>query len=117
MSVKKRAKTCKRPLRLLSHDWQQVVAELGLSPQQARVVALLLEGKQDKQIAAAMRLRVSTLRTYFSRIFERTDTGDRVGLILRVFECVYTPPRSNSRVIKIDDSGNDGLFPRRRLRN
>ena len=117
MSVKKRPTLGRRSLRLRADDWHRVVTELDLSPQQARVVALLLEGKQDKQIAAAMKLRVSTLRTYFSRIFVRTGTGDRVGLILRVFQCVYDGRRSSSPVIKSDDSGNDGLLSRLRSRD
>jgi DNA-binding NarL/FixJ family response regulator len=97
VSVKKRPRIVRQLLRLRAADWRCAVAELGLSPQQARAVGLLLEGKQDKQIAAAMRLRVSTLRTYFSRIFERTGTSDRVGLVLRVFQCIYDGHRNGRR--------------------
>jgi DNA-binding NarL/FixJ family response regulator len=117
VSVKRRAKTGRRPLRLSAGDWQRAVAELGFSPQQAKVVGLLLEGKQDKQIAAAMKLRVSTLRTYFSRIFERTGATDRVGLVLQVFQCVYDARRTKAPVIKNDDTENDGLLRVRRSRH
>ena len=104
-------------MRLSTADWQRAVTELGLSPQQAKVVGLLLEGKQDKQIAAAMRLRVSTLRTYFSRIFDRTGASDRVGLVVQVFRCVYDGPSTRSSVITSDDSKNDGLLHARRSRH
>jgi DNA-binding NarL/FixJ family response regulator len=117
VSKKKRPTFGRRSLRLRGDDWRRAVRELGLSPQQARVVALLLEGKQDKQIAATMKLRVSTLRTYFSRIFERTGTGDRVGLLLRVFQCVYDANGPTSRVLETDDIENDGLLSRRRSRD
>src|SRR5262245_47482935 len=111
-----RPKPRKQMLRLRAGDFRCAVSQLCLSPQQAKVVALLLEGKQDKQIAAAMKLRVSTLRTYFSRIFERTGAADRVGLVLKVFECVYDR-NAGSRVIRMNDNGNDGLFRRRRMRD
>ncbi len=68
-----------------------MLRELGFPPQQARIVELILEGRKDKQIAAAMGLRVSTVRTHLSRLFDRTDSADRVELLLRVFACVYKP--------------------------
>ena len=63
------------------------IGMLGLSPQQARVVALILAGKQDKQIARDMGVGVPTVRTYLTRIFQRTGTSDRVELVVRVFAC------------------------------
>jgi DNA-binding CsgD family transcriptional regulator len=74
-------------------QWERVVALLGLSPQQARIVALILEGKPDKQIAREMGVRVPTVRTYLTRIFQRTGAADRVELVLRVFACAGTLPK------------------------
>lgn len=83
-AVSKQGFTAK-PIPLDAHVWARVVAVLKLSPQQARIVGLLLRGMRDKQIAAALDLSVATVRTYLSRIFVRLDVEDRVTLVLRVF--------------------------------
>jgi DNA-binding NarL/FixJ family response regulator len=49
----------------------------------------MLQGNKDKAIAKAMKIRVPTVRTYLSRLFERTGSHDRVDLLLRMFACVY----------------------------
>jgi len=46
---------------------------------------LMLEGKSDKQIAAEMKLRFSTVRTYVSRLFARMGASDRTDMLVRVF--------------------------------
>jgi DNA-binding CsgD family transcriptional regulator len=61
---------------------------LRLSRQQMRIVALVLEARSDKQIAAELDLRVSTVRTYLRRLYQRNGCSSRVGLILRVFGCL-----------------------------
>jgi hypothetical protein len=45
-----------------------------------------VEGKGDKQIAAAMGVGLPTVRTYLTRAFQRTGVGDRVALVVRVYE-------------------------------
>jgi DNA-binding NarL/FixJ family response regulator len=65
--------------------WHDIAEELALSPQQRRLVELLLLGYQDKQIAQAMNLSVPTVRTYLKRIFDRVGVTDRVGLLLHLF--------------------------------
>lgn len=65
-------------------DWLPALAALGLSRQQQRVVALILDGKGDKQIAAALGISFHTVRTHLKRIFARLGVGDRVELVLRV---------------------------------
>lgn len=65
--------------------WREIVRELKLSPQQARIVESLLRGMRDKQIAATLGLSVPTVRTYLGRIFMKVGVQDRVELILRVF--------------------------------
>jgi DNA-binding NarL/FixJ family response regulator len=62
-----------------------IVAKLDLSPQQARVVELILRNCCDKEIAAAMQLKVSTVRTYLSRLFARLGVENRVALVLKIF--------------------------------
>ena len=73
------------PLPLCEVEWQRVVEVLALSPQQARIVELILRGMRDKQIALALGLRVPTVRTHLSRLFARLHIADRVELILKVF--------------------------------
>lgn len=73
------------PLPLASETWDQVADSLSLSPQQKRIVELILRGMQDKQIALEMKLSVPTVRTYLGRIFARTGVRDRVELLLRIF--------------------------------
>jgi DNA-binding NarL/FixJ family response regulator len=65
--------------------WEQLLKELSLPPQQVRIVELILRNHCDKQIAAALGLKVPTVRTYLHRIFERLHVGDRLELVLRLF--------------------------------
>lgn len=73
------------PAFLSADAWQHIVAELQLSPQQARIVALILQGKQDKEIAAELNLNRYTIRTYLRRVFDRAELEDRMALVLRIF--------------------------------
>ena len=69
----------------LSQDtWQRLVRELSLSPQQARIVELVLCDCGDKQIAARMGLRVPTVRTYLQRTYLRLGAEGRMGLVLKI---------------------------------
>ena len=65
--------------------WSRIVESLRLSPQQVRIVGLILRGFCDKEIATELRLTVPTVRTHLSRIFQRNGIHDRIGLILHIF--------------------------------
>jgi DNA-binding NarL/FixJ family response regulator len=78
-------------LPLSPEKWQQLVETLQLPPQQIRIVELLLRNYCDKQIAAALGLKVPTVRTYLHRIFERLGVGDRIELVLRLFAMSHRP--------------------------
>ena len=73
------------PLPMEADVWRTVCDSLKLSPQQTRIVELILRGCQDKEIAAQLGVSFPTVRTYLKRIFDRLDAPDRVGVILRVF--------------------------------
>lgn len=73
------------PLPLAAVHWTAVAQALALSPQQTRILELVLRGMKDKEIADELRLTVPTVRTYLSRIFGKLKVNDRVGLILHVF--------------------------------
>jgi DNA-binding NarL/FixJ family response regulator len=65
--------------------WNKLADELALSPQQSRIVRLVLSGWPDKAIAKELGLSLATVRTYLARIFLRLGVADRVELILFVF--------------------------------
>ncbi len=73
------------PFPVNARTWAFVVREISLSPQQTRMLELLLQGMRDKQIAAALDIGIPTLRTQWNRIFQRLGVDDRIGLILHVF--------------------------------
>jgi DNA-binding CsgD family transcriptional regulator len=66
-------------------EWQCVLGLLRLTPQQARVVGLIMQGKSDKQIAQALGRTVPTVRTHIAGVFDRLKLEDRVELVLDVF--------------------------------
>ena len=73
------------PPLLTNAEWARVIRSLQLSPQQARIVALILRGYKDKQIAKELSLNRYTIRTYLKRIFIRLGIDDRIMLVLHVF--------------------------------
>jgi len=64
--------------------WKAVVDELSLSPQQTRIVELILHGFGDKRIAAELEISFSTLRSHLERIYHRLEVPGSKGLILLV---------------------------------
>jgi ATP/maltotriose-dependent transcriptional regulator MalT len=72
-------------------QWGRVVRELCLSKRQAAVVGLILQGKKDKDIAAALGLSKSTVRTHLERIFARLDVADRMALVVHMFGAFGRP--------------------------
>jgi DNA-binding CsgD family transcriptional regulator len=70
---------------LTAEEWAYVVRSLDLSPQQANVVRLMLDGHQDKEIAVTLDLTVPTVRTYLARTYDRAQVKGRVQLTVRVF--------------------------------
>ena len=73
------------PTPLTAAQWKAVTEQLRLSPQQAAIVALVVRGKQEKEIAAELGLSRPTIRTYLQRIFERAAVNSRLELVIQVF--------------------------------
>lgn len=92
------------PSFLSADAWQHIVAELHLSPQQARIVALILQGKQDKEIAAELHLNRYTIRTYLRRVFDRVELEDRMALVLRIFALCQDHSRATDGVPLMGDT-------------
>jgi DNA-binding CsgD family transcriptional regulator len=65
--------------------WKAVARDLGLSPQQKRIVELILRERSDTEIAAALGIGEPTVRTYLTRLYGRFGVRGRLGLVLRVF--------------------------------
>jgi DNA-binding NarL/FixJ family response regulator len=89
--------TTAQPLPMADATWRRVAKELDLSPQQLRIVELLLRAQRDKAIATTLGLSVPTVRTYLGRIFDRVGVADRMELVLRVFALAQQQMGSESR--------------------
>jgi len=100
------------PQFLSAEEWRLVVASMQLSPQQARIVSLILQGKQDKEMAAALGLNRYTIRTYLRRVFDRVGVEDRMGLVLHIFAMCSTRRREGGcgAVPSLGDARNGSLF-------
>ncbi len=77
----------RQPL-ISTREWLQLIQSLELSPRQADIVKHLLRGRSDKQIAAALKISVATVRTHLGRLFQKFGINDRVELILYIFACL-----------------------------
>jgi DNA-binding NarL/FixJ family response regulator len=77
--------------------WNQIAVSFGFSPQQKRIVACILRGFQDKEIAAELELGVPTVRTYIGRIFDRAGCADRLGLVLKLFAAAQAISETHPR--------------------
>jgi DNA-binding NarL/FixJ family response regulator len=73
------------PFPLDPKTWDEVAAALKLSARQKSMVALLLRGKQDKQISHDLGIKLPTITSYFNRIFHKVGVRNRMELLLRVF--------------------------------
>ncbi len=66
------------------HGVARACALLGLSAQEAAIVALLVEGADPAEIAASMSLRPATVRTYLASIFRKTGCHRQGALVGRI---------------------------------
>jgi DNA-binding NarL/FixJ family response regulator len=74
------------PAPLDHQQWADVSCRLGLSPQQTRVVELVLDDKSTCQIARNLGVRETTIKTYLERIAARTHTRGRMQLAMHVWK-------------------------------
>ena len=59
------------------------VGQRRLSPREVEVVALVVEGRSNDEIAARLGISVKTVESHLTRIFERVDVGSRTELAIR----------------------------------
>lgn len=64
-----------------------------LSPSESKVVSLLLQGRNTKEIASSLEVADSTLRTHLKRIFSKTQTRHQAELVSKILLCdTYVMP-------------------------
>ncbi len=66
-------------------EWRRIVSALRLSPRMAEIAELVVRNAQDKEIAAALGISPSTIRSHFNQIFARLHVSSRTGLMYCVF--------------------------------
>lgn len=67
---------------------QDAIRKLGLTRRQEEIVAALALGMPHDQIADALKITRSTLRSHFRHIFTSVSVGNRVELLARVLDLV-----------------------------
>lgn len=74
------------PMPLDAGHWQAIVAAMGLSLRQSEIAELLVRGASVKQIAAALDIADSTIRTQQERILTKAGARSRSELHLRILD-------------------------------
>lgn len=62
-----------------------LVARYGLSPMQARVVALVAQGLTNKEVAARLGISPETVHKHLNAVFQRTSLGTRSAVVALAF--------------------------------
>jgi DNA-binding CsgD family transcriptional regulator len=78
------------PLCISREEWANIIQALGLSPRESDIVALILRGLGDKEIAGELAMSVNTLRTHLRHVFLRLAITSRLELVMRVFALLRT---------------------------
>lgn len=76
-------------------EWDVTPAELGLTPRQGEILALVLRGLPNKRIALTLDVSESTVKEHLTGILERLGVRTRVEILthLRGRRLVLEPPR------------------------
>jgi DNA-binding NarL/FixJ family response regulator len=78
--------TAHTPL-ISEEEWARLVEQLDLPQRQAEIAGHITCGLSDKQIARAMGISITTVRTHMTRLFRKFGLSDRTELVLHVFAC------------------------------
>ena len=74
------------PPKLFSpEEWKKIVRKLSLSPREAEIAALVLQGLKDEAIAMKLVIRKPTVRTHLRKMFRSLGVDSRLGLAVRIF--------------------------------
>lgn len=69
----------------------QAVAELGISVREREVLAEIVAGRSNKEIAARLKVSPNTVKTHVARLFEKLGANRRTEAIRRARELGIVP--------------------------
>ena len=69
----------------------QALAELGISPRECEVLAEIVAGRSNKEIAARLKVSPNTVKTHVARLFEKLGANRRTEAIRRARELGIVP--------------------------
>jgi DNA-binding NarL/FixJ family response regulator len=64
-----------------------------LSPREMEVLRLVVDGKSNSEVAAALFLTENTVKTHMTRIMQKLDVRDRVQAVVYAYESGFVQPR------------------------
>lgn len=72
---------------------EPVPAQADLTPREREVLTLVGEGHSNQEIADALHLGVTTVKTHVANLMDKTGCDNRVRLAVYAFRTARTPPR------------------------
>ncbi len=82
----------------LSDEAQQLLQVVyRLTPAEARLAQLILDGQSPGHVATALRVSVSTIRTQLSAVLKKTGTQRQADLVRRLSPLMFLNPAGDSR--------------------
>lgn len=75
---------CLCPIILTAESWVCATNRLKLSPREADVAALILNGLAVPSIAQQLRIQPETVRTYVKRLYHKSGARNKLGLVRQV---------------------------------
>jgi DNA-binding NarL/FixJ family response regulator len=75
-------------------DLHGAIERFRLTPRQAQVLALVLEGLSAKDIAAKLSIAETTVGDYFKQLLDRTNSRNRADMVARVLN--WSGPRKKN---------------------
>ncbi|MFZ5671026.1 MAG: response regulator transcription factor [Pseudomonadota bacterium] len=67
------------------------IAALGITPREREVLALIADGRSNKEIARELAVSPNTVKTHVARLFEKLEAARRTEAILRARELRLIP--------------------------
>lgn len=67
------------------HEWQLITRTLALSPREAAVVRLTLEGMSERDVALHLGIAPRTVHAHLEHTYRKIDVHSRYELVIRLF--------------------------------